>query len=171
LTFPLACGQSAVTFTERLIEIVVRMAQQVQVSFVDDIDGSVAEGTVSFVLDKTAFEIDLSDSNATKLRESLAPYISAARRTDGGTRPSRRTSTRPAGRRNDIKAIRAWAEAQGMKISGRGRISAEVQHAYDNRNNTPPASPEAAQVAPAAEDAPQKSRGRSKVPVAEFVSA
>ncbi len=137
-------------------------------SFVDDIDGSVAEDTVSFALDKTAFEIDLSDSNAAKLREIFAPYISAARRTGGGTRPSRRTSTRPAGRRDDTQAIRAWAEAQGMKISGRGRISAEVQHAYDNRYNVPPASPEAT---PAAEDAPKASRGHSQAPAAEFVSA
>ncbi|MCW2722442.1 MAG: hypothetical protein JWR81_6264, partial [Pseudonocardia sp.] len=49
-------------------------------SFVDDLDGSDAEGTVSFSLDRTEFEIDLSEGNAARLRDVLAPYVGAARR-------------------------------------------------------------------------------------------
>ena len=48
------------------------MAQQVNVKFVDDLDGSDAAGTVSFGLDGKTYEIDLSDDNAAKLRDSLA---------------------------------------------------------------------------------------------------
>ena len=48
------------------------MAQQVNVKFVDDLDGSDAAGTVSFGLDGRTYEIDLSDDNAAKLRDSLA---------------------------------------------------------------------------------------------------
>ena len=48
------------------------MAQQVNVKFVDDLDGSDAAATVSFGLDGTVYEIDLSDDNAAKLRDSLA---------------------------------------------------------------------------------------------------
>ena len=47
------------------------MAQQVNVKFVDDLDGSDAAGTVSFAIDGRAYEIDLSDDNAARLRESL----------------------------------------------------------------------------------------------------
>lgn len=48
------------------------MAQQVNVKFVDDLDGSDAAGTVSFAIDGRANEIDLSEDNAARLRESLA---------------------------------------------------------------------------------------------------
>jgi hypothetical protein len=40
------------------------MAQQVNVKFVDDLDGSDAAGTVSFAIDGRAYEIDLSNENA-----------------------------------------------------------------------------------------------------------
>ena len=58
-------------------------------------------------------------------RESLAPWISHARRT-GGRRASGRKS-RP-GTANDV---RAWAIAQGMKVSSRGRVSQEIKDAYE----------------------------------------
>jgi hypothetical protein len=129
------------------------MAQKVEVSFVDDIDGSEAEGTVSFALDGTGFEIDLSQRNAARLRDLLAPYVGAARRAGAGARPAGRASTRAATDRAETKAVRAWAESQGLKISARGRISSEVQEAYRNRDAAPAAAePE---VAP-----PGKSRGR-----------
>ena len=61
------------------------MAQQVNVKFVDDLDGSDAAATVSFGLDGTAYEIDLSDDNAAKLRDSLAVFVGAARSKSGGS--------------------------------------------------------------------------------------
>jgi len=51
------------------------MAQKVDVRFVDDLDGSEASGTVSFALDGRAYEIDLSEENAAKLRDSLATRL------------------------------------------------------------------------------------------------
>ncbi len=36
------------------------MAQKVQTLFIDDLDGSAAEGTVRFGLDDTEYEIDLN---------------------------------------------------------------------------------------------------------------
>jgi hypothetical protein len=94
----------------------------------DDIDGSDADETVTFALDGTTYEIDLSAKNAAKLRDALAPYIGHARRT-AGRRSSGRSSSRSAKR--DVADIRAWAKANGYKVSERGRISAEVQAAYD----------------------------------------
>lgn len=104
------------------------MAQRVSIVLEDDIDGSDADETVTFALDGTTYEIDLSAKNAAKLRDALAPYIGHARRT-AGRRSSGRSSSRSAKR--DVADIRAWAKANGYKVSERGRISAEVQAAYD----------------------------------------
>ena len=55
------------------------MAQKVQTLFVDDLDGSEAEGTVRFGLDGTDYEIDLNAKNAQQLRDALARYMAAGR--------------------------------------------------------------------------------------------
>ena len=62
------------------------MAQKVQTLFVDDLDGSEAEGTVRFGLDGTDYEIDLNAKHAQQLREALARYVTACRRIRVGTR-------------------------------------------------------------------------------------
>ena len=54
------------------------MAQKVDVKYVDDLDGSDASGTVAFALDGKSYEIDLSDDNAARLRDSLASFVAAA---------------------------------------------------------------------------------------------
>ena len=107
------------------------MAQKVDVKYVDDLDGSAASGTVSFALDGRSYEIDLSAANSAKLREALAPFISAARRA-GGRRSAAAppAPSRPVSDRVQNQAIREWALAQGMKISERGRIPSNVLEAY-----------------------------------------
>ena len=40
------------------------MAQKVQTLFIDDLDGSAADGTARFGLDGTEYEIDLSAGHA-----------------------------------------------------------------------------------------------------------
>ena len=56
------------------------MAQQTTVRFIDDLDGSDASGTFDFAIDGRQYQIDLSDENAAKLRDALAPYVGAAAR-------------------------------------------------------------------------------------------
>ena len=51
------------------------MAQKVHIVLEDDLDGSPATETVSFGLDGKSYEIDLSDDNAAKLRDSLAVFV------------------------------------------------------------------------------------------------
>lgn len=107
------------------------MAKKVTVSLVDDIDKSTpADETVSFALDGVNYEIDLSSGNAAALRDALAVYIA------NGERKSGRKSTRSAGsaspaQRGKVSRIRAWARDHGHDVSDRGRISAEVQAAYE----------------------------------------
>ena len=101
------------------------MAQQIQTLFIDDLDGSAAEGTVRFGLDGTDFEIDLNAEHAQALRGALAPYVSAARRGPGPRRPSRRGRTAsPSG--PDSAEVRDWAKNQGIDVKDRGRIPAEL---------------------------------------------
>jgi hypothetical protein len=50
--------------------------------------------------------------------------------------------------REDTAAIRQWANANGLEVSARGRISSAVLEAYENRGNAPAAT--AVATAPAA---------------------
>jgi Lsr2 len=113
------------------------MAQQTTVRFIDDLDGSEASGTFDFAIDGRQYQIDLSDQNAAKLRDALAPYIGAARkaggRSGGRTRTQRQTAAaeKPArSNRDETAAIREWARANGHKVNDRGRISKAVIEAY-----------------------------------------
>lgn len=121
------------------------MAEKVTVELLDDLDGTVASGTVRFGLDGKDYEIDLSEHNADQLREVLRAYVLAARKVGGS--PRRATGPRPL---NDTAAIRAWARENGYKVNDRGRINADVIKAYTDRDR--PASPESpGQVAPVPE--------------------
>lgn len=66
------------------------MAQRVHIVLVDDIDGGTADETVSLGLDGVDYEIDLSDKNAAKLRDSLTMYIGSARKIPTRRRGCRR---------------------------------------------------------------------------------
>ncbi len=104
------------------------MAQKVQVVLVDDLDGGVAEETVSFALDGVSYEVDLSAKNAAKLREDLASWVGIARRAGGRARKGTR---RAAARGGSSADIRAWAREQGLSVSERGRIPAEIVAQYE----------------------------------------
>ena len=104
------------------------MAQKVQIILEDDLDGGEADETVSFALDGTSYEIDLNEANATTMREALAPYVGHARKVTGGRRGRKASGGSSS---SNTKDVREWAKAQGMEVSERGRISADVQQAYD----------------------------------------
>ena len=103
------------------------MAQRTQVLYVDDIDGSDAEGTVKFGFDGSDYEIDLNKQHADQLTQAIAPFIAAARKVSSSRRPARGART---GRHN-LSDVRAWARDQGIKISERGRIPADILAKYN----------------------------------------
>lgn len=112
------------------------MARKTVVQFVDDTDGAElgTEGlTLVFGIDGKDYEIDLSPVNADALRQALAPYLAVARVTssNGSVKPvgRRRNPSDPAAK-EETQAIRAWAREQGIEVSDRGRISAEIKAAY-----------------------------------------
>ncbi len=106
------------------------MAKQTTVTLVDDLDGSEADEQVEFAVDGKTYEIDLSTANSARLREALAPFISAARRSGGRRGSGTATISRSSADREQNQAIREWAQQQGMKISERGRIPSNVLEAY-----------------------------------------
>ena len=106
------------------------MAQKVQVILVDDIDGGSADETVSYALDGVVYEIDLSEGNAAKMRDVLAPYVGTARRVSGRSAAGRGRGRR-AGRDSRTAQIREWARANGQQVNERGRIPASVVEAYE----------------------------------------
>ena len=114
------------------------MAQKVNVVLVDDIDGNDAVETVTFALDGVEYEIDLSEDNANKLRESLSLYTGHGRRTGGrrrsgggsGEQKSSRSRSAASNDGPSASEIREWARANGHTVPDRGRVSAEVREAY-----------------------------------------
>ena len=99
------------------------MAQKTVVELVDDLDGGAAHETVEFSIDGVDFIIDLSNENATRLRERLAEFVGHARKVS-----ARRGRGKPAvgGAAVDTQAVREWARSQGENVAERGRLSRDL---------------------------------------------
>lgn len=111
------------------------MAQRQQTILTDDLEGgeSPASETVTFALDGVAYEIDLNDDNANRLRGDLATWIGHARKQRGATAGrgrGRARSTASNGSGVDTAAVRAWARENGHQVSDRGRVPGTVIDAY-----------------------------------------
>ena len=119
------------------------MATKITTTLVDDLTGEEAVETVEFSLDGAAFQIDLSEENARRLRDVLAEYVEAGRRSGGharrgsSTKPTSRTARRTtarvhttasAGRRT---AIRKWARDQGYRVADRGAIAQAIINEFN----------------------------------------
>jgi Lsr2 len=106
------------------------MATKVLTTLQDDIDGSDASETVRFALDGVEWEIDLSERNANRLRNSLSDFIAHGRKVGGkrGRKPASSTQT-------DTQAVRKWAQANSIEVSARGRVPAEVVERYRAAGN------------------------------------
>jgi hypothetical protein len=102
------------------------MAQKVQTLFVDDLDGSEAEGTVRFGLDSTEYEIDLNAKHAQQLREALARYVAAGRRVWASTRRPAHSGRKAQPNALNTTEVREWAKAQGIDVKDRGQVPAEL---------------------------------------------
>ena len=122
------------------------MAREVIEKLIDDLDGSGAVETVTFALDGTSYEIDLSKRNAAALRKSLDRYVAVARR-QGSPAAARRRPAKQAGksakptptgktakpkpkRGFDLVQLREWAGANGVDVPSRGRIPQAVVAQY-----------------------------------------
>ncbi|MVO87435.1 Lsr2 family protein [Streptomyces sp. p1417] len=114
------------------------MAQRVITLLLDDLEGGDADETVTFALDGKTYEIDLTEANAGKLRDGLAPYVRAGRRAGGKSSGGRtnRASARPERAAGDPtpEDLRKWASDNGFEVNARGRVPAAIKEAYAKAN-------------------------------------
>jgi len=109
------------------------MAQRALIKLVDDLDHQEIEAdgqTVRFAYQGIQYEIDLSDKNAKKLDKALAPFVAAARRVS-----ARAPRSKAIAATVDTRAVRKWAESNGIEVSNRGRIPAQVLAQYRAAGN------------------------------------
>ncbi|MCC3299758.1 histone-like nucleoid-structuring protein Lsr2 [Arthrobacter caoxuetaonis] len=105
------------------------MAQKIIVTLQDDLDGSQADETIRFALEDVRYEIDLNSEHAKEMRDSLAPFIEAARKVQAARGPK---PGRPAGQRQGPSPsdVREWAKSQGMKVNDYGRVPQALIDSY-----------------------------------------
>lgn len=107
------------------------MARRVDVTLVDDFDGTEAAEAVVFSLDGVHYEIDLSEANAVRLREELRRWVEGARRVGGRRRTrGRGVSGTSSERRQELARVRQWGRENGYQVGVRGRISPKLEEAY-----------------------------------------
>src|SRR5918996_46542 len=121
------------------------MAQRTIVQLVSDLSGDemqAGEGrTVEFSVDGTSYTIDLTDKEAAGFDKALAMYIQHASKTSGGGAASGRKRSSSGSRsgsgrsKDELANIRAWAQANGHKVSERGRIKQDILDAYHAAHN------------------------------------
>ncbi|QIS07422.1 Lsr2 family protein [Nocardia brasiliensis] len=95
---------------------------------------SPAHETVSFSLDGVDYHIDLSRTNAHRLRATFQAWIQSARRV-GAANNSGATEDSSQGRRDTFE-IRIWARKHGMPISNKGRIATDIMAAFNQANDS-----------------------------------
>lgn len=108
------------------------MAQKVSVTYACDYDQKeIPQGQHRlrrFSIDGRDYEIDLCLRHSERFDEALGRYASHARKSSA--RPLR-TKRRTAAHRKHSAEVRAWAKTQGLTVSERGRIPAEVVSKYE----------------------------------------
>lgn len=109
------------------------MAKRTIEVLVDDLTGEETKDieTVTYSLDGSSYEIELSKKNADKFRGLFQDYIAASRKTGGGGRGRKSGGGKATADREQLQAIREWARANGHEVSDRGRIKQGVQDAYN----------------------------------------
>jgi len=82
-----------------------------------------------FSIDGREYEIDLCLRHSERFDEAVSRFASQARKASG--RPVR-TKRRTAAHRKHSAQVRAWAKANGLAVSERGRIPSDVVTRYES---------------------------------------
>lgn len=113
------------------------MATKTITELVSDLSGRPIERgrgrSVDFSYEGVLYRVDLTNDEVAAFEKSLAPYLEAARKVGAQHRRTSASSTTKRG--FDPAAVRAWAVGQGITVSPRGRISADVVERYRAAGN------------------------------------
>ena len=110
------------------------MAKRVIEQLVSDLSGKDikdAEGeTVKFSIGSTSYEMDLTEAEAGQFYDAVKKYTDVATKISGrGVRSG--GGAKAKSDRNQTQAICTWARENGLEVSERGRISQDIQDAYN----------------------------------------
>ena len=115
------------------------MAQRTQVVLTCDVHEGTAEAvdTVAFTVEGQAYECELCEAHLIEFREAMEIWSSHSRavgRGRGGQSSGRSSRGRKSGSGDGPSSaeVREWARAQGMQVSSRGRIPAELHAAFES---------------------------------------
>lgn len=117
------------------------MAQRTTVTLIDDLDGSEAVDTVEFAYKGKTYTLDLNEENLAGFDEAMAPYLAGASEAGAVKAPRSRATSVPKPRASsnggdvDPKSVRAWAEANGITVSPRGRLKADLVAKFKEAGN------------------------------------
>ena len=118
------------------------MARRTVIRLIDDLDGAeLVDGageTVTFGFDGGQYEIDLTNDHADEMRAALDRYVRAGRKVGGRQRqaPGAATVAKAAPPVDySAQAVRAWAKANKIDVSPRGRIPQSVVERFRAAGN------------------------------------
>jgi hypothetical protein len=113
------------------------MAQRVIVQLDCDMDnksGADVE-TVAFGFQGMNYELELCAKHRKNLHAALNDLVGSARRVSATRRSPGKARQPRASQREENAEIRAWATANGLKVSERGRIAADVIEQFNARGS------------------------------------
>jgi len=126
------------------------MAREVIERLICDRCGKDGSSTVRFAVGRAAYELDLCEQDGTRFQSDMEKWTQKARRSAAaGARSARGFRGKPSSA--GTPTVREWAKSQGIEVSDRGRVSADVIGRYN-----------AAHAASPVSEAPVEQRRRAK---------
>jgi hypothetical protein len=110
------------------------VAREVIERITDDLDGSEGAQTVRIGWQGEWREIDLGERNLSALSRGFDRFWEAARPARSTTTPAprqRRSSRSRSSSGRDPRAIRVWAQENGIPVPARGRIPGTIEEQYN----------------------------------------
>lgn len=92
-----------------------------------DISGAPDAATITFGLDDTWYEVDLTQEERKKLEKAFAEYVKVGRKSSKRTVGNRVVPDTTPEERDEI---RAWARDNGYELADFGKIPNKIYYAY-----------------------------------------
>lgn len=89
---------------------------------VSDLSGELSTHRVAWQVGRTSYVLDLTEKEHEQFEKALKPWIEASTKTGGKRRTAAASS--------ETATIRAWAQAEGVKVSDRGKLPDDVIAKY-----------------------------------------
>lgn len=118
------------------------MAEVHKVEFMDDWDHKPIEMDelvrTHFTVEGVEYKLDLRQTNFDRFLKDMGKWIDKAERVGGRAKPRANKPSAVAdrsGRKEQLQAIRDWANDNGYEVSSRGKIPLEVHDAFERAHS------------------------------------